>query len=108
MPAPGSKVMFCFIKFHHYSYMAEFLDRHRPSGKFKLFEAHEIFDWFVQGKPPTEELEQPFTVIKRAISLPLKTLPSVLACINETYDSLATSRFDAEPKSANAVVEIVA
>ena len=57
MPAPGSKVMFCFIKFHHYSYMAEFLDKHRPAGKFKIYEAHEIFEWFVNEKPPSSDLD---------------------------------------------------
>ncbi len=81
MPAPGSKVMFCFIKFHHYSYMAEFLDKHRPAGKFKIFEAYEIFEWFVNDKPPSSDLDQPFAVIKKAIGLPLKSLTATLECI---------------------------
>lgn len=88
MPAPGSKVMFCFIKFHHYSYMAEFLEKHRPAGKFKIYEAHEIFDWFVKGEPSSEDLEQPFALIKKAIALPLKSLSSALSSISEAHIKL--------------------
>lgn len=91
MPAPGSKSMFCFIKFHHYSYMVEFLEKHRPAGKFKIYEAHEIFEWFAKGAPTLPELEQPFTVIKRAIALPYKGLNPTLKCIKEAHASLSTS-----------------
>lgn len=92
MAAPGSKNMFCFIKFHHYTHMVDFLDRHRPAGKFKIYEAHEIFEWFLSEKPPNAELEQPFAVIKKAIALSSKSLTSTIACITESYSKLKAGK----------------
>ena len=42
MPELGSGNMFCLIKFHHYTYMVEFLHKHKSStstNKFQIFEA---------------------------------------------------------------------
>ncbi len=68
MPEPGSADMFCFIKFHHWMYMCEFLEKHK-NGSFEIFEAHQIVEWFKNGVP-SEKMTRPFNIIKKAISLP--------------------------------------
>lgn len=49
MPELGQNNMFCLIKFHHYSFMVEFLHKHKSAkseNKFEIFEAPQILDWF--------------------------------------------------------------
>lgn len=54
MPELGANKMFCLIKFHHHTYMVEFLHKHKystgknASHKFEIYEAHQIIDWFKQ------------------------------------------------------------
>lgn len=46
-PPLGTANMFVFIRFHHYTHMAEFLEKHRlPDVVFKIHETNEILDWF--------------------------------------------------------------
>ena len=44
MPELGADKMFCLIKFHHHTFMVEFLHKHKYSKssphKFEIFEAH--------------------------------------------------------------------
>ena len=49
MPELGNSNMFCLIKFHHHSYMVEFLHKHKSSqnpNKFEIFGASQILSWF--------------------------------------------------------------
>ena len=46
---PGTEATACFIKFHHYTYMVEFLEKIGPNAEkveYKIHKSHEIFEWF--------------------------------------------------------------
>jgi len=105
MPEPGSENMFCFIKFHHYTNMVEFLEKHRPSGKFQIYEAHQILEWFIQDATDKAEpeldggvprdLKAAFQVIKKAISIPVgRDAGQLLEMLKTAYASLNTPSSD--------------
>ena len=55
--------MYCFIKFHHYTAMTEFIERHQS--KFEIHEAHDILEWFINKEATLQNpaLKGPFQVI---------------------------------------------
>ena len=69
MPELGTDNMFCIIKFHHYSYMVEFLHKHTSSkspNKFEIYEAHQILSWFKQEKLENDKKEY-FELVKKSL-----------------------------------------
>ena len=54
MPELDIPQMFCFIKFHHFTAMTEFIEKHKS--KFEIHEAHEILEWFINKE---ETLKNP-------------------------------------------------
>ena len=74
-PPLGTPNMFVFIRFHHYTYMVEFLEKHRsPDVEFKIHEAHEILEWFKNQADASPEVRLYLDVIKQSIKLPSGTL----------------------------------
>jgi hypothetical protein len=69
MPELGTSNMFCLIKFHHHSYMVEFLHKHKSSqnpSKFEIFGASQILSWF-QTKTLPSEIQEYFHLVKKGL-----------------------------------------
>ena len=72
MPELGSDNMFCLIKFHHYTYMVEFLHKHKNAkspNAFEIFEAHQILSWFKRkpDEPLDPKISEYFSLVKKGL-----------------------------------------
>lgn len=101
MPELGADNMFCLIKFHHYTYMVEFLHKHKGSqgnNKFEIFEAHQILSWFKQEEPLDKSVQEYFDLVKKGL------LKVTVATQEEAVEALVSAKSSLEAL-ADASVE---
>ena len=97
MPELGSNNMFCLIKFHHYTYMVEFLHKHKSEkgpNKFEIFEAHQILSWFKEESLDSEKQEYFDLVKKGLLKITEQTQDKAIEAIKEAKSRLEQSASD--------------
>ena len=100
MPELGTDNMFCLIKFHHYSYMVEFLHKHKSSkgpNKFEIYEAHQILSWFEQ-ETLEEDKQEYFNLVKKGLlKMAEKTAEEATEAIKDSKIRLEQLSREAQP-----------